>query len=100
MRARLDPPGPLFASRAAVGLPASEPEATRPTLSLAEQILVIVLRLPVTRSARIGANWPGPAPRRSGHNGGETAVAASQPTTVPVTDEREKQEREARDKAR
>lgn len=33
-------------------------------------------------------------------SGGETAVAASQPTTVPVTDEREKQEREARDKAR
>ena len=56
MRARLDPPGPLFASRAAVGLPASEPEATRPTLSLAEQILVIVLRLPVTRSATIAAN--------------------------------------------
>jgi hypothetical protein len=79
MRARLDPPGPLFASRAAVGLPASEPAATRPTLSLAEQILVIVLRLPVTRSATIAANWPGPAPRRSGHNGGETAAAAGAP---------------------
>jgi hypothetical protein len=79
MRARLDPPGPLFASRAAVGLPASEPAATRPTLSLAEQILVIVLRLPVTRSATIAANWPGPAPRRSGHTGGETAAAAGAP---------------------
>jgi len=35
--------------------------------------------LPVTRSATIAANWPGPAPRRSGHNGGKTAVAAGAP---------------------
>jgi len=35
--------------------------------------------VPVTRSATIAANWPGPAPRRRGHNGVKTAVAAGAP---------------------
>jgi len=47
-----------------------------------------------------GADLDGTAEIERQQSGGETAVAASQPTTVPVTDEREKQEREARDKAR